>query len=389
MELLKKAFVKDYKNTSSPEVRVRYGMVAGIIGLVINALLFAIKLTAGLFAGSITIVADAVNNLSDAGSSVITLIGFKLSGRPADKEHPFGHARYEYITAMIVSFVVLAIGFMLGESSVSKIISPEKVSADLLTFLVLIVAVAFKFFQMKMYRSFGRDINSPALDACAKDSRNDIISTLAVLLATAVMSQTGIMLDGYTGLLVSLFIIITSINLIRETMNPLLGAKPDKDLVNRIRQKILSYDGVLGIHDMMVHTYGEGRIFVMVHVEVPANVSILQSHEVIDRIERDFLKNDNIVLSVHMDPVETDNPILNTLKPHIINEIRKFDDRLSVHDFRVVPGREHTNVIFDVTVPFDEKTDVSVLETLSSAVAREFYPEMIFHFIISTEHSYV
>lgn len=389
MELLKKAFIKDYKNTGSPEVRVRYGVTAGIIGLLINLLLFGLKLTVGLISGSVTIIADAVNNLSDAGSSVVTLIGFRLAGKPADKEHPFGHARYEYITALIVSFVVLAIGLMLGKSSVEKILSPEEVTADIYTAVVLVIAVCGKIFQMLMYRSFGKSVHSLALEACAQDSRNDIISTSVVLAATMIMSVTGVMIDGYAGLLISVFIVAGSVKLLRETMNPLLGEKPDKAFVDRIKSALLSYEGVLGIHDMMIHTYGEGRTYVMVHVEVSASDSIVKSHELIDGIERDFREKQGIIMSIHMDPVEKDNPLLNRLEPRIVSEIKKLNDRLSVHDFRVVSGESRVSVLFDVEAPYGEKVSLSVLENTAKVVAEEIYPDLDFDFIINIENSYV
>lgn len=389
MELLKKAFIKDYKNTGSPEVRVRYGVTAGIIGLLINLLLFGLKLTVGLISGSVTIIADAVNNLSDAGSSVVTLIGFRLAGKPADKEHPFGHARYEYITGLIVSFVVLAIGLMLGKSSVEKILSPEEVTADIYTAVVLVIAICGKIFQMLMYRSFGQSVHSLALEACAQDSRNDIISTSVVLAATMIMSVTGVMIDGYAGLLISVFIVAGSVKLLRETMNPLLGEKPDKALVDRIKSALLSYEGVLGIHDMMIHTYGEGRTYVMVHVEVSASDSIVKSHELIDGIERDFREKQGIIMSIHMDPVEKDNPLLNRLEPRIVSEIKKLNDRLSVHDFRVVSGESRVSVLFDVEAPYGEKVSLSVLENTAKVVAEGIYPDLEFDFIINIENSYV
>lgn len=389
MELLKKAFIKDYKNTGDSAVRVRYGTVASIIGLLINILLCGLKLTVGLLCGSITIIADAVNNLSDAGSSVVTLIGFKLSGKPADNEHPFGHARYEYITALIVSFVVLAIGIMLGKSSIEKMIYPEEVIPDIYTYIALAIAIIGKVFQMFMYNSFGKSINSLALTACACDSRNDIVSTLVVLAATVVMDVTGVMLDGYAGLLVSVFIIISSLKLVKETIDPLLGTKPDKDFVNRIRSEIMSYDGVLGLHDMMVHTYGEGRAFVMVHVEVPSERSITDSHDIIDTIERDFKEKHNIIMSIHMDPIETENEFVNTLKQDIATEIAKFDGTLSIHDFRVVKGKKHTNVLFDMVAPYEKSIDRAVVERLAASVAKECYPDVEFHFIITIENSYI
>ncbi len=358
MKLLKKLFIKDYKNTSDKAVRFRYGLVAGILGIISNVILFALKITVGIIGASITVVADAVNNLSDAGSSVVTLVGFKLSSRPADKEHPFGHARYEYLTALIVSLITLAIGVLLMKSSVEKIIEPVAVTVTAFTYAVLGTAVVFKILQMLMYRDFAKSIDSGALRASAADSRNDVITTIAVLIATVVIDVAGVNIDGYMGAVVSAFIIISSIKLIIDTINPIIGTKPDEELVKRLKDKVMSYDGVIGIHDLMVHSYGTGVNFAIAHVEVPANVDALKSHDLIDNIEHDVLRELGIHFNIHMDPVDTEDEERGEIEERCKRIIGELDDTLSLHDLRIVRGETHNNVVMDVVIPFDSKTDI-------------------------------
>jgi len=387
MKLLKKLFIKDYEKTADAKVRLKYGTVASIGGLIINVVLFLLKITVGVIGNSITIIADAINNLSDAGSSAVTLVGFRLSGRPADKEHPFGHARYEYITALIVAMAVFAIGLMLGWNSVEKIFSPEEVTVSVYTYIILGMAVLAKLFQMWLYSDFGKSINSLALQACAKDSRNDVISTLAVIATTVIMDITGVNIDGFAGVAVSAFIIISSIKLIGETINPLLGTLPDKDFTEEIKREILQYEGILGIHDLIVHTYGEGVCFVMVHAEVAAKNDIMESHDLMDVIERDFREKRGIYMSIHMDPVETDNEKTNELFSIIKSAITSLDRRYAIHDFRIVEGTTHTNVLFDITIPFGDTLSEDVAVKACQAVVSDM--DERFYFIINVEHSYV
>lgn len=362
MRLIKKLFIKDYKNVADAAVRVRYGVVSGVFGVVSNLILFAFKLAAGMLGGSITIVADAVNNLSDAGSSVVTVIGFKLAKRPADKEHPYGHARYEYITGLLVAIIVFAIGVLLAKSSIEKIILPAVVTVDAFTYAVLGVSVAAKVFQMLLYNNFGKAIRSDALRAAGTDSRNDIIATGAVIISAIIISATGVNVDAYFGLGVSLFILISAIKLIKDTINPLIGTTPDKEFVTKIKDKLLSYDGVLGIHDLMVHSYGEGCIFAIVHVEVDARVDIMISHDLTDNIERDFEDELGIKLSIHMDPIETDNEAVSLQKEQVMAALTALDSRLDMHDFRVVNGVSHINILFDVVLPYDSKLSLPQIE---------------------------
>lgn len=385
MKFVRKLFIKDYQDTKNPKVRFRYGLSAGIFGIITNALLFAFKLAVGLIGNSITIIADAINNLSDAGSSVVTLVGFKLSSAPPDKDHPFGHARYEYITSLLVSVVVLLIGVLLFKSSIEKCITPEPVTVNVYTYVVLSVAIVLKLVQMLIYLDFAKAINSGALKASAADSRNDVLATLAVLISTIVIDVAGdkispkVSVDGIMGIAVSVFIIVSSILLLKESMSPILGEKPPKELVDKLTAKILSYDGVIGVHDLVVHSYGENHCFVVAHVEVPANVEITKSHDIIDNIEHDFWNEMHIRLNIHMDPVDTENANLAVLKIRAEKALVALDENLSLHDFRLVSGETHTNVLFDVVIPFDCKITLS---DVKKSMEKEFQNDDTKYFFI-------
>ena len=359
MDFIRKLLVKDHKNTNDPKVRARYGLSAGIFGIITNALLCAFKLAVGFIGHSVTLIADAVNNLSDAGSSVVTLIGFKLSAMPPDKKHPFGHARYEYITELLVAMVILFIGAVLLKTSIEKCVTPEDVTVNVYTYVVLGVAIFMKLFQMLIYLDFSKAINSGALKASAADSRNDVIATTVVLISAIVIDVAGVNIDGYAGIAVSLFIIVSSILLLKDAMSPILGEKPDKELVDQIKAKILSYDGVIGMHDLVIHSYGAHQLFVIAHVEVPANEGILKSHDMIDNIEHDFWNELHIHLNLHLDPVDTDNQQLAELKLKAEAVLSRLDERLTLHDFRMVSGDTHTNLLFDVVLPYDSKLNAN------------------------------
>ncbi|MDR2634572.1 MAG: cation diffusion facilitator family transporter [Clostridiales bacterium] len=388
MNFLKKLLIKDYEKTELSEVRYRYGAAAGILGIFTNLLVFAAKLAAGIISGSVTVIADAINNLSDAGSSVITVFGFKLSRRPADKEHPFGHARYEYITGLIIAFAVLVIGVMLGKSSVEKIISPSEVTVGALTYAVLGISAAVKVLQMLIYLNFGKAISSKTLKAAAADSRNDIIATVGVLVAMLVIAFSGANIDGYMGLAVSVFIVVTALKLIKDTIDPLLGRPADKERAAEIKRRLLSYDGVLGIHDLMMHSYGENEIFATVHVEVSAGDDIMKSHDLIDNIERELSKELCIYLTVHMDPLEQDNEFVNELRTFAIATLNELDGALTLHDFRVVRGNTHTNVLFDVVIPYESKTTLNDVEKTFEAAFLSKYPSEKFYFVINMDRQF-
>lgn len=389
MKLFRKAFIKNYENVTAPKVRNRYGVCAGIIGIVSNAILFVIKIVAGIIGGSITIIADAINNLSDAGSSVVTLVGFKLSSTPPDKDHPFGHARYEYVTGLLVSMMVLFLGIALLKSSIEKVISPTPVEVSVFTYVVLSVSIVLKLVQMLVYTDFSKAISSNALKASAQDSRNDSLTTLAVLISTIIIDVCGdrinpkVSVDGIMGIAVSLFIIVSSVLLLKDAISPLLGEKPPKELVDKITAKILSYDGVIGVHDLVVHSYGANHCFVVAHVEVPADVDIVKSHDVIDNIEHDMWNDMHVRLNIHMDPIDTKNKQLAHLKERVRMAVYALDPELSIHDFRMVNGDTHVNLVFDVVVPYDSKI---TLNDVHSACEKEFEnDETKYYFVIDMD----
>jgi len=358
-KLFKKLFIKNYQDVENPAVRIAYGISAGVLGIVANVFLFAIKLLAGILSGSIAVIADAINNLSDFITSIVTLVGFKLAGRPADKEHPFGHERIEYITSLIVACVILFIGIETGRSAIDKIISASPTNFSLTTCIILGVAILIKFCLAIIFHGLGKSINSDALYAMSTDSRNDVISTLVILACAIVGITTNLSLDGYLGIAVSLLVIISAIKLIKETIDPLVGTTPDKEFIDKIKDTIKSYDGVLDIHDLIIHSYGPTKTFASVHIEVDSAVDVMISHDLADNIERDFYNNLKVLLVCHLDPVcLTDTETL-VLKEELNKLLRDFCPDLSMHDFRVVIGNSHTNVIFDVVIPYNSKVKES------------------------------
>lgn len=364
-----RVFVKDYDQSGRAEVREKSGRVAGAVGIATNLLLFVIKLVAGFASNSVAIMADAVNNLTDSGSSMIMLVGFRLAGKPADEKHPFGHARIEYLSGVIVSFIVLFLGLELGKSSVEKIISPEPSSFNALTLAILVVSVIAKLWQCFFYRSVGKKINSEAIFATSGDSRNDAITTAIVLAGAVFTALTDVNIDGWLGLAVAAFIVVSGVKLIMETGDPLLGVAPEQELVRSIYEKILAYDGIIGLHDLTVHNYGVGRCFASVHCEVPAEENIIKSHDIIDNIERDFLEQENIHLVIHLDPVITGDERTNVLRKQVKQLVVERCPGASIHDFRVVWGVTHSNVVFDVAAPFSLKmTDGEIKEELAAAL---------------------
>lgn len=384
--ILIRKLIKNFENTSNSRVRENYGKLASIMGIGSNLLLFIIKIAVGLLFNSISITADAVNNLSDSGSSLVTLLGFKLSGKPADADHPFGHQRMEYISGLVVSFIILFLGLQLIQSSFDKIIHPELPQFNIISVVVLIVAILIKVWQCLFYRKIGKTINSLTLMATAIDSRNDIMATSAVLVATIVTYLTGFDLDGYMGLVVAVFIIISGINLIKETISPLLGTAPSNELVDQIYKKILSYEHIIGLHDLIIHSYGESKTYASVHCEVPAELDCLISHSVIDKIERDVLKDMDINLIIHLDPVVITDERTNALKEQVEQTIETLLPDIHIHDFRVVWGFDHSNLIFDVVVPFDvEWSD----EELILMISNEIYKiNPTYHAVVTIDHNH-
>ena len=386
-DLIIKLFVKDYKDTQNAAVRERYGIVASIMGIITNIILFAAKITIGIIFSSISVIADAVNNLSDFGSSIITLVGFKISAKPADSDHPYGHARMEYIAALIISFIILFLGIELFIGAVEKIIYGEKYNVNIISIAIISVAVIVKLWQCLFYRKIAKRINSMTLMAASADSRNDILATSAVLLGAVVMYFAGVNLDGYIGALVAVIILIGGIKLIKDTVGVLLGNAPTHALVERIYKKILSYDHIIGLHDLTVHSYGENKCFASVHCEVSAEQDIMFSHDLIDNIERDFLKDEGIHLVIHLDPVETDNPKINALKQQVEDIIKKISAEISMHDFRVVWGITHSNLIFDIVVPYGIKMTDSEITQLISEEIKQINPS--YNSVITIDHSYI
>lgn len=349
-ELLCKWFVKDYKNTEDPVVRERYGKFAGIVGILSNLILCTAKILIGIISGSIAIIGDGINNLADASSSVITLIGFKLASMPEDKDHPYGHARYEYITGMVVSILIVLVGIELGQSSIDKVMSPEPLDFSWTVVLVLVLAICFKIWQALFNIGIGKKINSLTLMATGADSRNDVISTTVVLISVLVGEFAGIAIDGYMGCLVALFIIWSGISLVRETISPLLGEAPDDELVDAIRRLSLEPDGVLGVHDLVVHNYGPGKIFASIHIEVDADADLMESHDMIDDIEMKAAKELNLMLTCHLDPIKLNDPLVNQMMRLTAEVVGATKGITNAHDLRVVPGITHTNIIFDIVM---------------------------------------
>ncbi len=366
---LMRILVRDYDHPERPVVREKSGRAAGMVGIATNFLLFLIKLFAGLASNSVAILADAVNNLTDSGSSIIMLVGFKLAGKPADEKHPFGHARLEYLSGVLVSFIVLFLGLELGKTSIEKIFKPEEADFSVLALGILVVSILVKLWQFFFYRSVGKWIGSPAVAATSSDSRNDVIATSVVLLGAVITRFSGLNLDGWLGLAVAVFIVASGVRLVMETGDPLLGVAPDPELVQSIYEKVLSYDGVIGLHDLTVHNYGAGRCFASVHCEVPAEEDILKSHDIIDNIERDFLERENIHLVIHLDPIVTEDPRTNELREQVKARAAQVYPQASLHDFRVVWGVTHSNVVFDVAVPFSLRdTDQEIREKLAHEI---------------------
>lgn len=381
-------FIRRREDVQDACVRLSYGNLAGITGIVCNVLLCAIKFFTGLFTGSISITADAVNNLSDASSGVITLLGFKLAGKPADPEHPYGHARMEYLAGLVVSFVILLIGVQLAGESVQKILHPAAATFGIVPAVMLVFSILVKLWMAGFYRSIGKKIDSTTLLAASADSRNDVISTGAVLLALLISAWTDLDLDGWMGMAVALFILYSGIGLIKDTLDPLLGRAPSEELTRRVEEKILSYEGILGTHDLMVHDYGPGQCFASVHVEMSTEMNVMRSHDIIDTIERDFHEQDHIHLVIHYDPIETGSEAVGTMRQWVTERVHAVSPLLSIHDFRMVKGALHTNLIFDVAAPSSyESTDAEIKQQIQRSVQENANGET-YYCVITVDRSY-
>lgn len=381
-----RTFVKQPEQVSSPVVRTAYGKLSSWVGIGCNLLLFLGKLLSGLFSGSVSIMADAVNNLSDASSSIISLLGFKLASKPADAEHPYGHGRYEYLSGLTVSVLIIVIGLELLRSSFDKVLHPTPVEFSWVFIAVLGGSILLKLWMAAFNRRVGKTIQSEALIATAADSRNDVISTSAVLLAALLSHFASLNLDGWMGMAVGIFILYSGFGLVKDTLDPLLGKAPDPHLVQEIQQIILKAPGVLGTHDLMIHDYGPGRQFASVHVEMAAENDVLESHDVIDNLERQLQKELGLHAVIHFDPIITKDGVTNNLHAWLAQQVKTIHPELSIHDLRVVAGPTHTNLIFDCVVPHSLPMTGSQLRAAITALVQKTYPN--YFCVITLDDSY-
>lgn len=387
-EFLIRHFVKDYEQVEKVSVRTRYGMLASVVGIFCNVLLFAVKASVGLLLHSISVTADAFNNLSDAASSVIGLVGVRMAGKPADSEHPFGHGRMEYITALVVSFLVIEVGFTFFKDAVQRIVHPQKLAFGAASVLILVLSVGVKLWLSFFNRKLGRKIDSKVMLATAADAIGDVITTSATVFSLLFFYFTGWNIDGIVGLCVSLVVMWAGIGIARDTLRPLLGEAVDPAAYKKIAGFVEGYDGITGSHDLIVHNYGPGRNMASIHAEVPNDVDIETSHEIIDRIERDAVKELGVFLVIHMDPVETKNEKILTVKKQVEEVVRTIDPELSVHDLRVVEGKERVNVIFDMVVPF-RYTRTEEKELILKVTRRMQELDSRYQCVITAERSYM
>ncbi len=374
IRFLASVFIKN-KDMRSEETRRKYGLLCGAVGIFLNLILFALKIFVGTLTGSVAVTADAVNNISDAGSSVVTMVGFRLAGKKPDPEHPFGHGRIEYISGLIVAMLIFVMGFELLSSSVDAITDPKPTELSVASVVILAISVVIKLYMFFYNRAIGKKIGSAAMVATASDSIGDAIATLAVLVSLAVMHFTDWMIDGYIGILVACFILFAGYRAAKETIEPLLGMRPEKELVDELEQLILSYKPITGMHDLILHDYGPGRRFLSLHAEVPMDEDILFVHDVIDNVEIEIFNRYGIETVIHMDPINTRDPRLNEIKGTVLEVLAQFNENLKAHDFRIVPGPTHTNVVFDIAVPADCKTDDDVLKLAASTAVTAQNPQ--------------
>ena len=376
-ELLSRLFVKNYKDATNPTVRTAYGTMVSITGIILNLILFTSKFVVGTLFGAISIVGDAVNNLSDAGTQIISLISFRIAAKPADREHPFGHARIEYVTSMIVSFLVMLVGFELLKSSISQIFSPERPDSSPVAIIVLIGSMLCKLWLGLFNRTIGKRIDSSVMRATAADSLSDVFATGAVLVATVlpmIFTNMNWNPDAYMGVIVAVLIIVAGFRILNESKNAILGEAPSEEIVKQITDVVDKYEGALGIHDMVVHNYGPGRIIASLHIEVDGSVNVFESHDMIDTIEKDLRENCGIEATIHLDPIVTDDEQVTTLRQKTADAVQKIHPSMQIHDFRFVAGATHTNLIFDVVVPFEVKMSNAEIKAMVAEKVREIDP---------------
>ena len=369
IKLLAKIFIKNSENYTDQKVRSAYGYLCSAVGIVINVLLFGGKFLAGTLSGSVAVTADAFNNLSDAGSSAISLIGFRLASQKPDPGHPFGHGRFEYVASLIISMIIILMGFELGKDSVGKIIDPVAVEYSALTFAILGVSILAKFYMFVYNRAVGKKIDSSTLKATATDSISDTVSTFAVLVSAILATTMGVFIDGWVGLVVAGFIMFAGISSAKETIDSLLGTPPDEEFCKKIQDIVLSHEGMIGIHDMIVHNYGPGRVFISLHAEVPSDGNFVAIHDTIDNIEHDIMNETGCLATIHMDPVDVNDEETAKMKAKVADIIKETDPVITFHDFRMVSGPTHTNVIFDIVVPHDYKlTDNEIAKVIADKI---------------------
>lgn len=386
-EFLVNKFIKDSANIESTEVRTRYGMLASVVGIFCNVLLFSVKLTIGLILSSLAVTADAFNNLSDAASSIISFVGVKMAGKPADAEHPFGHGRIEYIAALIVSFLVIEVGFTFFKSSISKIMHPEEITFDLVPFIILILSILVKLWMAFFNNKLGKRIDSKVMLATAADSLGDVITTSATVISIVICHFTSINVDAIAGLIVSGIVIWSGVSIAKDTLEPLIGQRVPSELYQKITDMVESYEGIVGAHDLIVHNYGPNRSMATIHAEVPNDVSIEASHEIIDRIERDAKKKLNILLVIHMDPIEMRDEEVLELRDKTSHIVHALDPELHFHDFRVLKENEQKNLIFDLVVP-DSYTEKDANRVMHQLIALLHEMEKNVDCIITLDRSF-
>ena len=386
-EFLIRHFVKDYQNIQDVEVRTRYGSLAGMVGICCNLLLFTVKLLTGLLVNSISVMADAFDNLSDAASSIISIVGVKMAEKPADEEHPFGHGRIEYISAFIVAFLVIEVGFSLFKTSFGKIRNPEPMVFQWLSVGILVLSVGVKLWMGIFNRKLGKRIDSKVMMATAADSLGDVAATTATIVSMLIFGIFNVNVDGIVGLAVSVVVMIAGVNIAKDTLAPLIGEAIDPEVYREITQFVESYDGIVGSHDLIVHNYGPGRSMASIHAEVPSDVDIETSHEIIDRVERDAVRKLHLFLVIHMDPIETKNAKVDNYRKIAGEVLDQVDSRLSLHDFRIVDGKEQVNLIFDLVVPRDYTPQMKsqVKEQVASGIREKIRNSTC---VITVENSY-
>ena len=387
IKLLTKLFIKDHENVANAAVRRAYGTMCGLYGIFLNLLLFAGKYFAGVVSGSVAITADAFNNLSDAGSSIITLLGFAIAGKKPDLDHPFGHGRAEYLAGLALSAVIILMGFELAKSSFDKILHPEPINTGLLPALILVCSILVKFYMCLYNRSVGKKINSAAMQATAVDSLSDSVATAVVLLSMGISYFFHVNIDGYAGLLVAVFILYAGFNAAKDTVSPLLGQAPDPEFVQQVADIVTAHPEVVGMHDLVVHDYGPGRVMVSLHAEVRGDGNIFALHDAIDTAENELKDRLGCIATIHMDPIEADNSEVSQMRTAVLAKVKELDHVISIHDFRMVPGPTHTNLIFDAVVPADYPESDEELAANIRQQIHQAWPDR--YAVVTIDHSYI